>query len=331
MMLKTYVILFGLFIIVVLIVKVLKRTKKIRRQNEYQVFTRIGGHSSLESASDYAGAYLPYVLFAIKAYGNRGSDGYRWDEFVKLERDIDPDNGNSRSATWLQGWEKVDEHDEHDDPLPAPLGSNKQSLGGLGYQIWVSRKRNEIVVAFRGTDFDQMNDWISNFRWLRRLFPQTFDQYAQVHLYISEILDKAVKTHGVSDPRIVSVGHSLGGGLAQQAAYADKRIRKVYAFNPSIVTGFRASGEAARKNAEGLEIDRIYQRGEILAFVRFAGARIVRPPSANPQVKLVRFNFLADRGWVYRHGINVLSLGLLAVAGAPAEWEARKTSQLIQS
>jgi pimeloyl-ACP methyl ester carboxylesterase len=71
--------------------------------------------------------------------------------------------------------------------------------------------------------------------------------------------------------QIVAVGHSLGGGLAQQAAYMDPRIRQVYAFDPSIVTG--SSDAHVRRvwsqNVPGLKIERIYEHGEFLAYLRF--------------------------------------------------------------
>ena len=75
--------------------------------------------------------------------------------------------------------------------------------------------------------------------------------------------------------KLVSTGHSLGGGLAQQFAYAHcvdarvPRVSKVYAFDPSPVTGFFSVKRAVRNiNRKHLRIDRIYERGEILAIVR---------------------------------------------------------------
>ena len=107
-----------------------------------------------------------------------------------------------------------------------------EPLPGLGVQIWVRRGEacTEAVLAFRGTDRKSSDDWISNLRWLLRLLP-VYDQYAQVQDYTGDLVNAIEKepcfVEGTT--RIVAVGHSLGGGLAQQAAYMDRKIRHVYA------------------------------------------------------------------------------------------------------
>ena len=95
------------------------------------------------------------------------------------------------------------------------------------------------VVAFRGTVGGNKGDWESNFHWILRAFP-IYDQYDQVRDHVGDFIG-----HIESDPcyrrgptQITAVGHSLGGGLAQLAAYSDPRIRRVYAFDPSMVTGY---------------------------------------------------------------------------------------------
>jgi surfactin synthase thioesterase subunit len=73
---------------------------------------------------------------------------------------------------------------------------------------------------------------------------------------------------------LFSTGHSLGGGLAHEFAYslprADiPRVSKVFAFDPSPVTGYYSVGKSLRaENSENLLIDRIYERGEVLAYLR---------------------------------------------------------------
>jgi dienelactone hydrolase len=66
-----------------------------------------------------------------------------------------------------------------------------------------------------------------------------YDQYDQVQDHTADFVaaiewDKCF-VRGTT--RIIAVGHSLGGGLAQQAAFVEPRIRHVYAFDPSVVTG----------------------------------------------------------------------------------------------
>jgi dienelactone hydrolase len=67
---------------------------------------------------------------------------------------------------------------------------------------------------FRGTDKNDLGNWISNFQWLNRLAPK-FDQYMQVQAHIAYIV-KRIKQNGCNGDgtQFVSTGHSLGGGLA---------------------------------------------------------------------------------------------------------------------
>ena len=130
-----------------------------------------------------------------------------------------------------------------------------------------------------------------------RLVPK-FDQYAQVQAHITDIVAR-IKHNGCSGAGtlFVSAGHSLGGGLAQQAAYADAKnsIHYVYAFDPSPVTGFFDVSDLVREHStHGLGIDRAYQAGEVLALPRLLIENIFPPPDCNPRIRSVRFNVLMD-------------------------------------
>jgi len=125
--------------------------------------------------------------------------------------------------------------------LPCPLRNPQCKLiGGLEFHVWrrVDNGCREVAIAFRGTDRNDLGDWQSNFRWLHRLAPR-FDQYDQVRENIGTIVQR-IEAAGCNSPnvRFVAVGHSLGGGLAEQVGYAHPKIRYVYAFDPSPVTGF---------------------------------------------------------------------------------------------
>lgn len=296
------------------------------RQRSGEAFIRVGEFRAAHLPStNYAGHYLPYALFALAAYDRDGGGPARLDELLK--RPPSDDAALARVTAelrdgWLAGWTLIE---QGEGPLPCPDGEGQcggTALGGLGYKVFSSPARNAIVVAFRGTDFKEADDWIANLRWVTRFLPY-YDQYAQVQRHIGPILDRALAAHKLADPKIVATGHSLGGGLAQQAAYKDGRIRAVVAFDPSTVTGYYDPGVAGKANSVGLLIDRVYQRGEVLAYLRFLMTQLYPVSAFNPQIRTVRFSFGAHGGGVAKHSMADLAAGLLESAGTPAVWATR--------
>jgi pimeloyl-ACP methyl ester carboxylesterase len=195
-------------------------------------------------------------------------------------------------------------------------------LDGLGVQIWTRGKPGgsfcpEAVIAFRGTDARQADDWLTNFRSITRVLP-LYDQYSQVQDHISAIIDRVegLPCYRRGRTKLIAVGHSLGGGLAQQAAYRDGRIRRVYAFDPSFVTGFYdVSPDLREKNARGLEIERIYEHGEILAYPRLILRNIYPPTPCHPQIRHIRFNIQYGGTIVSQHSMVRFSEELLRHSG----------------
>lgn len=174
------------------------------------------------------------------------------------------------------------------------------------------------MIAFRGTDKDDLGDWISNFRWLHRLVPK-FDEYAQIQAHITNIT-RHIRRHGCgAATQIASAGHSLGGGLAQQAVYADvdNSIRYVYAFDPSPVTGFfDVSAMLRERSTRGLGTDRAFEAGEILALPRVLVENIFPPAACRPRIRIVRFNVLTGLP-VIQHNMEQLTKQLRVVAAKP--------------
>lgn len=216
------------------------------------------------------------------------------------------------------------------DGMPGDCNENDPAkhriLDGLGIQIWARQGRDcpEMVIAFRGTDFSQSDDWLSNLRWITRILP-LYDQYEQSREHLDRLVARAIKLMGCMPKKITTVGHSLGGGLAQHAAYAQKSrlgrppVSRVYAFDPSFVTGYydRAiDAEAKRKAVAGLKIDRIYEHGELLAYPRFVLRHVYPPAACNPQVRLVRFDFL-EGSFVAQHNMASLVRKMLANTSSP--------------
>ena len=118
-------------------------------------------------------------------------------------------------------------------------------------------------------------------------------------------------------PQIFSTGHSLGGGLAQQFAYslppnpAVPRLTKVFAFDPSPVTGFYSVPERLRTDdSKGLLIDRIYERGEFLAYFRSLTNFFYKPTAVNPKIRQIRYNLWKTLNPFAGHSIAEFALKL---------------------
>ena len=98
-----------------------------------------------------------------------------------------------------------------------------------------------------------------------------------------------------------STGHSLSAGLAEKFAYSPAaeyripRVEKVFAFDPSPVTTFlNTRGSVRMENRNGLEMDRIFERGEILAILRAITEVFHAPSTVDPKVTQVRYNLFGD-------------------------------------
>lgn len=170
---------------------------------------------------------------------------------------------------------------------------------------------SEIGIAFRGTRLTSVLDWETNvepitygFNKVRSFVTgrnyETDDYYHQLRRNIDAIMRRITTLdcyrRASRQPQIVSVGHSLGGGLAQFAALAvtkGPRIAKVFTFDSSPVTASGLIDPSVRdKNAKGegeggLEIDRVYQSGEFLSRLPLV-ARFQYPKSSSTCDPLVR-------------------------------------------
>ena len=104
--------------------------------------------------------------------------------------------------------------------------------------------------------------------------------------------------------------------LAQQAAYVEPRIRHVYAFDPSVVTGSSDARvrQALSETGPGLRIDRIYEHGEALAYLRFAQRQLAPASACNPQIRTIRFDAVHG-GPIGQHTLSGLIGGLLRLSG----------------
>lgn len=193
----------------------------------------------------------------------------------------------------------------------------------------------EIAVVFEGTNFTEIPDWEANLRWFLRFIPGFEDQYTLTAREVSNEFFQCIRSqpekYQVSESsqtlrsargdeiKIVSAGHSLGGGLAQHFAYTFKqsskestgpKVSEVYAFDPSPVTGWFSAEDPPRSyNAKGLVINRIFEHGEVLAYLRLLTSRLA-VTRQDPSIWEYRYNFDRKASILRNHSIRSLACGL---------------------
>jgi pimeloyl-ACP methyl ester carboxylesterase len=196
---------------------------------------------------------------------------------------------------------------------------------GLYLEVWRHEDPDIIAVVFQGTKFTSWRDWRANLRWFLRFVPMHRDQYTVLCERFCRDFANWAATVSSPATKLVSAGHSLGGGLAQQFAYALPEIRVgeqplrvsyICAFDPSPVTGWYSVDKSTReRNAKGLETDRLFEHGEILSFLRLILSYAMPPSASNPAIKEIRVNFDTRLWIVLNHMMDILAKGLAETMG----------------
>jgi hypothetical protein len=217
----------------------------------------------------------------VDAYAMMSSAVYRDDDYAQAnEKQLKED-----------GWTLVEE---------APQRS-------LYWHIWSKEKL--AVVVFRGTRFKNPSDWCANLRWILRWLPPP-DHFGQL------LADKDWKDRLSRFDRVVAVGHSLGGGLAQCFLYGvdcgefenRSKCKEVVSFNGSPVTAYRSVNQAIRdRNTEGARVLRIHEHREALAFIRGLLREFYPQGGSNPQITEVSCATAQGLTAIGRHGIDRLA------------------------
>ncbi len=145
------------------------------------------------------------------------------------------------------------------------------SGGGLFYETYVLEDDKgillEAVIAYRGTD-GLVDDMKTNLAAAVGFEPPQYAIAKSKLIPLVEYLRTISK-----EIKIYATGHSLGGGLAQQAGYLSKEIDEVFAFNSTPVTNW-SSLALAKADEYGIEnhypvIYRVNHGGEGLDPIRY--------------------------------------------------------------
>lgn len=290
------------------------------RQTQEEVYRRFsnGQLSPWLSVSEASTLHWPYAWAAVASY--QDSDDPKRKPLKTTPECPEPHAFLSRAGWSL--WEEL------------PLLKTPSSPGTASYEIrrvhlrpevWSSEKEGKVIVAFAGTAAASLQDWKSNFRWVLAPFPRhdAFDVLTTT--FVPEFVNAYRKRRDqpggewLKTAQVISTGHSLGAGLAERFAYSLNakygipRVKDVYAFDPSPVSGKR-SVEGWEEQARGLTIYRIYNRGEILASIRSIFALIEKPPIREGQTWIdIRYRdnwtwrTLLPSGTVHAHGMYDLA------------------------
>ena len=306
------------------------------RQKPNQVFRRHPGDRSLVGpypVAEEARKDWEFAVLSVAAYGRSdpkrqpvkagmgllGTLAQMWTHRTLVTPAVPDMDEELREAGWRR-WPD----------FPDAKLELQMRISHLRAEVWEKADRSCLAVAFGGTVFTSGKDWKSNLRWL---IPKHKDEYTAI---VSQFGPDLVTTleRRISDPetaylknvKIYATGHSLGGGLAQQFAYAMphasgvSRVSEVYAFDPSPVTGFYSVKKAIREvNSKGLQIGRIYERGEALAILRSFTSLVFKPSAANPTIRGTRFNLFFSWNAIAGHSIAELAQKMRAAAGAGSD------------
>lgn len=189
------------------------------------------------------------------------------------------------------GWTRVTA--AHLKAWDVSLGSELLCLSGEGldYELFAridkAGRPVELVLAFRGTENDKDQwkaDWASNFsqlafgrnddpsfRGARAVATAVVDAFRRTLPAVAPTAVCSRSQPSASQLPISFVGHSLGGGLAQHAAYVVSPCdaTRAVTFNTSPVTGwlYLSRGTLLIKNPDPI-IVRAYNDREVLAYLR---------------------------------------------------------------
>jgi hypothetical protein len=285
------------------------------RQRPDQVVFREPGQRRLgvpQEAAPEARKDVEFALLSQAAY-QRTADA----KVIQAGEGLDPD-----ATLESMGWSRWKD-------FPSGVVKQKVDDAHLRVEVWSNASSNKVAVAFGGTVARNIKDWESDLRWF--IHYKTDEYTVIVEIFGQAFVEEYLRRE--QDPqwaflkraKLFSTGHSLGGGLAHEFAYAlpradIPRVSKVVAFDPSPVTGYYSVEKSLRtENSGHLFIDRVYERGEILAYFR-SMTNFVYPPSAiDPQIRQVRYNLFYTHNPFAGHSMASFAMKLYEITSSKPE------------
>jgi hypothetical protein len=183
---------------------------------------------------------------------------------------------------------------------------------GLFFETYVHERVggsiDEAVIAIRGTETGTLAEAIADFEAsFSGVFSGMEGEYVLAEQAILPVIVSLKKVYG-KDVKIYLVGHSLGGGIAQQIAYMTNEVVATFAFNTSPVTNWTRLVRERKVVNHDPVIHRITQHHEILAYLRK-----VTTPFNQPRMGRDDYEFdFVQQGTVGSHSMSHITCQLAA-------------------
>src|SRR6185437_13341129 len=143
---------------------------------------------SVSPARPYAELYLPYAQMSALAYAQ--SSDVRGCPIA-----------NATRAPWLKELHGKGWHCVFGSAAFNVCPPGRQCGGGLTFHVWRKSDCAQIAIAFRGTDPNDIEDWLSNFRWF--IPHRTWDEYDQTK-YVQPAVMRRIAALGCRNAPIVA-------------------------------------------------------------------------------------------------------------------------------